>query len=347
MIFTKDNQNEKLPAIIEGDYGTFFQREELRYMASSSWRKVCCAFGQEMKLHVSPCDVEELKRFLRKKREEILEIFKEHDYYILWKRCFDLNTHCFNEAKFVKALVTLYDEGLDNKELDDFFAWYCLTKQIDISLRRIIEQENNPHITVVNFNYNEEGDIIFGNNTNCEEPPTNINDEEPLRNIIFLDRIFDTNHHLICLRNIIASAIDMGEATIMYGKPQEVRINPNAQNEWYYIVKAIEESRIAKKFAVTHFIEQMMEWFPLLFPYDSKEEWENFKRRLSKSISEEKSLWKRGKMKEVIPLCDMWAKQKLLAMDSAKMERIYTIAYKGLYQNLIDLKQNIAKEKSR
>ena len=171
--------------------------------------------------------------------------------------------------------------------------------------------------------------------------------EEPLRNNIFQDRIFDTNEHLIALRNTIASAIDMGEATIMYGKPQEVRINPNAQNEWYYIVKAIEEAEITKKFAITHFIEQMMEWFPILFPSGSKEEWEKFKRRLSKSISEEKSLWKHGKMKDVIPLKDMWAKQKQIAMDSAKMERIYAIAYKGLYQSLLDFKDNIAKEKSR
>ena len=170
---------------------------------------------------------------------------------------------------------------------------------------------------------------------------------EPLRNHIFQDRIFDTNERLMNLRNTIASAIDMGEATIMYGKPQEVRINPNAQNEWYYIVKAIEEAGIAKNFAITHFIEQMMEWFPILFPSASQEEWEAFKRRLSKSISEEKGLWKHGKMKEVIPLCDMWAKQKSLAMDAAKMERIYAIAYKGLYQNLRDLKQHIAKEKSR
>ena len=64
-------------------------------------------------------------------------------------------------------------------------------------------------------------------------------------------------------------------------------------------------------------------------------------------ISEEKSLWKHGKMKDVIPLKDMWAKQKQIAMDSAKMERIYAIAYKGLYQNLVDLKDKIAKEKSR
>ena len=187
----------------------------------------------------------------------------------------------------------------------------------------------------------EDAEVVEGMQEEIEK------EEEPLRNFIFQDRIFDTNERLMALRNTIASAIDMAGATIMYGTPQEVRINPNAQNEWYYIVKAIEEAGIAKDFAVTHFIGQMIEWFPILFPSDSQEEREAFKRRLSKSISEEKGLWKHGKMKEVIPLCDMWAKQKYLAMDAAKMERIYAIAYKGLYQNLMDLKQNIAKEKSR
>ena len=171
--------------------------------------------------------------------------------------------------------------------------------------------------------------------------------ETPLRNHVFQERIFDTNERLSRLRNAIASAINMGDATPLYGQPQEVRINPNAQNEWYYIVKAIEESEVAKGFTIPQFIEQVAEWFPNMFPSDSKEEWEKFKRLLSKSISEEKSLWKYGKMKEVIPLKDMWAKQKQLPMDSAKLERIYAISYKGLYQNLLELKDSIAKEKGR
>ena len=98
--------------------------------------------------------------------------------------------------------------------------------------------------------------------------------ETPLRNHIFIEKIFDTNERLLKLRNTIASAIDMGEATIMYGKPQDYRINAEAQNEWYYIVKAIEEAGVAKNFAITHFIEQMQEWFPTLFSIESKEEWE-------------------------------------------------------------------------
>ena len=196
------------------------------------------------------------------------------------------------------------------------------------------------------FDIHDNGTVNNFFSTSSEEKQVD-DSESPLRNHIFIEKIFDTNERLLKLRNTIASAIDMGEATIMYGKPQDYRINPEAQNEWYYIVKAIEEAGVAKDFAITHFIEQMQEWFPTLFPSESKEEWEKFKRRLSKSISEEKGLWKHGKMKEVIPLRDMWAKQRSLGMDAAKMERIYAIAHQGLLRNLDDLKQEIAKEKSR
>ena len=170
---------------------------------------------------------------------------------------------------------------------------------------------------------------------------------EPLHNHIFQHRIFDTNERLIRLRNVIASAIDMGDATSHYGKPQETRIHPNANNEWYYILKAIKEASVAKDFTSTSFIEQMGAWFPMLFPMDSPEVWEEYKRKLSKSISAERSLWKYGAVQEEIPLKDMWAKQQQLSMDAAKMNRIYAIAYKGLYLSLLDLKDKIAKEKSR
>jgi hypothetical protein len=180
-----------------------------------------------------------------------------------------------------------------------------------------------------------------------EEIKSEQKEEAPLRNHIFQHRIFNTNERLKMLRNIIASAIDMGDDTSLYGKPQEIRINPNANNEWYYILKAIKETGVAKDFSSTDFLDQIREWFPSLFSCASPEVWEESKRRLSKSISAEKKLWKHGAMQEEIPLKDMWAKQKTLAMDSAKMERIYAIAYQGLYQNLMNLKQEIAEEKSR
>lgn len=170
--------------------------------------------------------------------------------------------------------------------------------------------------------------------------------EEPLRNHIFDDRIFDSNARLSKLRDTIAAAIDMGDATIMYGQPQQVRINPTVQSDWYYIVKAIEEAKVARKFTVAGFIDQMTEWFPMLFPDETKEQWEKYKRRLSKSISDEKSLWRYGKMKEVVTLQEMWAKRKFVRLDQAKMERVYAIAYKGLYTSLTNLKQEIEQEKN-
>lgn len=167
---------------------------------------------------------------------------------------------------------------------------------------------------------------------------------EPIRPGIFDDRIFDSNARLSKLRDTIAAAIDMGDATIMYGQLQQVRINPEVQSDWYYVVKAIEEAKVARKFTITGFIDQMVEWFPMLFPDETKEQWEKYKRRLSKSISDEKSLWRYGKMKEVVTLRDMWAKRKNVRLDQAKMERVYEIAYKGLYSNLTTLKQEIERE---
>lgn len=167
---------------------------------------------------------------------------------------------------------------------------------------------------------------------------------EPIRPGIFDEQIFNSNERLKNLRDTIAAAIDMGDATIMYGQPQQVRINPEVQSDWYYIVKAIEEAKMARKFTVTDFIDQMTEWFPMLFPGENKEQWEKYKRRLSKSISDEKSLWRFGKMKEVVTLRDMWAKRKNVRLDQAKMERVYAIAYKGLYTSLTNLKQEIERE---
>ena len=169
--------------------------------------------------------------------------------------------------------------------------------------------------------------------------------EEPLRNHIFDSRVFDSNDKLTRLRDTIAAAIDMGDATIMYGEPQAIRINPAVQSEWYYIVKSIEEAKVAHgKLSVTGFIEQMMEWYPMLFPDGTKEEWEKFKRKLSNSISGEKNLWRKGKMKEVVPLREMWAKGIANVLGNAKANRVYEMAYKGLYTSLTSLKHELERE---
>ena len=105
---------------------------------------------------------------------------------------------------------------------------------------------------VVNLSVDKAEVKVNGKSIEIDKATKNETDETPLRNHIFQERIFNTNERLLRLRNTIAAAIDMGDATIMYGRPQEMRINPNAKNEWYYIVKAVEEAGVAKSFAVTH-----------------------------------------------------------------------------------------------
>ncbi len=172
-------------------------------------------------------------------------------------------------------------------------------------------------------------------------------DETILRNHIFNERLFNSNARFAKLRDTIAAAIDMGDATIMYGKPQETRINPSVQSEWNYIMKGIKESGVAKSsMGDTAFIEQMVEWFPMLFPDETPEKFKEFKRKLLKSISAERRQWKQGKIKMEVTLKEMWAKGIGKVLGDAKANRIYEIAYKGLFTNLTALKHEIEHENS-
>ena len=171
-------------------------------------------------------------------------------------------------------------------------------------------------------------------------------DETILKNQIFNSRQFDTNDKLLRLRRVIANSIDMGEYNAMFGEPNESTINPGVQGEWYYVMKALEESEVAKKFTVPNFIDQMIDWYPHLFSFDTPEDMQAFKRKMEKSISHEKSIWKFGKAKEVTKLKDMWARYNQTTIDYAKVERIFSAAYDGLCKKLIDLKQEIEKGKA-
>lgn len=323
----------------EEDYKAFFNREEACYLVSDAWKRIISGFWREMRLKVSPGDVEELKRALRERRSRMAEDFKRQEFYLVWSKSFDESGRNFDPEKFVRKLYILYDGEINRPELDTFFSWYCLTRTIDALLAQVLESEKREQGRVVNFFYNDGGEIHFGEKA---APPQDAPqaEEEPLRNFLFSTTLFSTNEKLMDLRRVIAAAIDMGDAAMLYGVPQEMRINPGVMGEWYYIVKAIEEAHVAKsKFSTTTFIEQMTSWFPLIFSScSSPQEWEAYKRRLSKAISSEKSLWRHGKAGEIIPLREMWAKRNCLSLDQTKMERVYAIAYRGLWQGLMRMK---------
>lgn len=342
MITISETKNT-LPALQQDDYRAFFQQERMKFLSGTTWQKIAESFWREMRLNVSANDVDALISFLRNKRDAILQSYKQTEFFVFWNRCFNSVTQQFDEEKFIRLLCVAYSNNIERSDLDAFFAWHCLTGFIDELLTRVLDKQKSFAGTTINFFYNDGGEIHFGTPSGKQTSDEPI-DDEPLRNIIFIERLFDSNARLSKLRDTIAAAIDMGDATIMYGQPQQVRINPEVQSDWYYIVKAIEEAKVARKFTITGFIDQMTEWFPMLFPDETKEQWEKYKRRLSKSISDEKSLWRYGKMKEVVTLRDMWAKRKNVRLDQAKMERVYAIAYKGLYTSLTNLKQEIERE---
>lgn len=346
-MITISDTKSTLPAILQEDYKTFFHQEQMKFLSGAMWQNIVGSFWREMRLNVSPNDVEALVAFLRNKRDAILQAYKRAEFFVFWNRCFDSATKQFNEEKFIRLLCLAYSNHIERSDLDAFFAWNCLTGFIDELLSRVLERQASFAGATINFFYNDGGEIHFGtpSGKKAEESPV---EEEPLRNIIFSERLFDSNARLAKLRDTIAAAIDMGDATIMYGEPQAMRINPTVHSEWYYIVKSIEEAKVAHgKLSVTGFIEQMMEWYPMLFPDGTKEEWEKFKRRLSKSISDEKSLWRQGKMKEVVSLREMWAKGMSRVLGDAKANRIYEIAYKGLYTSLTALKHELERDNNQ
>lgn len=154
--------------------------------------------------------------------------------------------------------------------------------------------------------------------------------EEPLRNIIFNERIYNTNAKLHSLRQAIASAIKHDATDGSPADTQELRLDPMVQSEWYYILKSIEESNIAHKFTDREFIIQMVNWFPQLFTDTS----EKALKRLAKSISGERGHWRMADTNDIITLKDMWAKGVARRIGKVKAQRIFDIAYKGLYSRL-------------
>lgn len=167
-----------------------------------------------------------------------------------------------------------------------------------------------------------------------------------LKNIIFNNRIFDSDARLTALRNTIASHINLGEDNKL-SVAAENQIEPTAQNEWYYILIAIAEAEVASRnvFTDVNFANQMISWFPWLFHFDTPKEMDTFKRKFTKSISAERSLWKYGAKKEETAIKDMWARQRTLGIDHAKLSRLHSVA-SGLKKALEILKTEIQKAQS-
>lgn len=67
-----------------------------------------------------------------------------------------------------------------------------------------------------------------------------------------------------------------------------------------------------------------------------------FKRKFTKSMSAERSLWKYGQKKEVTAIKGMWTRQHILGIDYAKLSHMYPVA-NGLKSKLTEMKTEIVK----
>ena len=163
--------------------------------------------------------------------------------------------------------------------------------------------------------------------------------DELLVNDVFSDELFTSNKQLLQLRTIISGAVNMGDKD---------KIDLSKGLEWYWLYQAIYdaglfETRSNRENVVTvvGFVRQIAKWLPDIIDIDD----DKHIRNICKSMSAEQGKWMmNGKP---VNLVDIEAnKRRMTAMKTAKIERIISVAYNGLYTKLVALKQEIAKEKA-
>ncbi len=163
--------------------------------------------------------------------------------------------------------------------------------------------------------------------------------DELLANDVFSDELFTTNQQLLQLRTIINESVGMGE---------QEKIDLSKGLEWYWLYQSIYdaglfETRSNRENVVTvvGFVRQIAKWLPGIIEIDDEERIRN----ICKSMSAEQGKWMmNGKP---VNLVDIEAnKRRMTAMKPAKISRIVSVAYNGLYTKLVALKQEILKEKA-
>ena len=105
--------------------------------------------------------------------------------------------------------------------------------------------------------------------------------EEPLENIIFSPRLFNTNEKLIKLKNAMKAFISINPAK------DEKKIGSSTKNQYFYLYAALWSlPDVLADDSMVNFIRQMALWFPEQIPSDKKEQ-----RKYEQSLSHEKKKW--------------------------------------------------------
>ncbi len=320
-----------------------------KYLLSERGEQVQTEFLRKLQQHVTIGDTEKLKDYLRNEKENTLKQFESTFCGNVYKKCFDINTNNFDEDSFFKKMYVINDGMFPEQEIICYYEYKRLNDLIDSLLIKTINYEKQN--TQANIKANNfvviGGDVNVHDNTPKPETEDEIRDKifDNLKNIIFNPRIFDTYEKLLELCLCICSYINLESNNDKMCAAATNQINPEYQNEWYYIFLAISESDVVirRNFTDVNFFAQMIDWFPWLFISNETDRFEDLKRKFAKSISAERAKWKYGKSKEVTKINDMWARQKSLKIDYAKLTRLHSVASQ-LKTKLSELKTKLQKE---
>lgn len=169
----------------------------------------------------------------------------------------------------------------------------------------------------------------------------------PLTNLIFNPRLFDSSARLERLRSVIACAISMGSNHREEEDKNEYTLNLQQKSEWYYLMQAFVEAEVTRGVPTTaDLYKQMKAWFPEVAVLEGDGTEDELTRKLTGSISAEKTKWKEMGTDKSVPLKEMVTKNQ--ASERMKPERcrdLYKAAYTGLCVKLKELKEEITSTK--
>ena len=107
--------------------------------------------------------------------------------------------------------------------------------------------------------------------------------EEPLENIIFNPRLFNTNEKLTKLKNAMKAFISINPAK------DDKKIDASAKNQYFYLYAALWSlPDVLADYSMVNFIRQMALWFPEHIPSGKK-----VQRNYELSLSHEKKKWEK------------------------------------------------------
>lgn len=186
---------------------------------------------------------------------------------------------------------------------------FCLIKQ-EVNFH-ISDPDNIPEDYIAGMKgYGQAGDISDAEVFDSSK----VESVDPLDDVVFSPRIFTKNEHLLRAQEEIAKSINIGDPS----DSSRVKIDPTVQGQWYFIEKAIRESKAsANRFQTKQFLEQMFVWLPDAFDYcKDKKAKADLIRKIGASVSAEKRLWKNGNQEVLI--MDMKAHARSFGLDMTK-----------------------------